>query len=254
MKKQTMDTVVSKLLAAETDFEVKAALRDIEIQHTSRDYVVPRIDGPKLHRFRKLYAEMLYEKELAAAKRMIAEQEEPIFYKASDYERRARFEYGTASILLDRSVSSIAYVGSGPFPATAIFAARNGMKVTLVDRSEEALSLSEQVAAKCDVVCTHVLGEAEHLDNLDSVDLVVISGTVGIEESDKRAVCEHLLQELGENGLVCVRTPVREETLLMAPTPVLSGVFQADAYIETAADYMNRTFLAKRPDAMKGWI
>jgi len=191
---------------------------------------------------------------LAAARKLISDRDEPPFYKAGDYERRARFEYGTASILLGRGISSIIYIGSGPFPATAISAARSGMKVTLVDRSEEALSLSEQVVAKCGVVCTHVLNEAEHLEDLDGFDLAVISGTVGIEESDKLAICERLLRELGKDGLVCVRTPVREETLLMAPTPTLKGAFRADAYIETETDYMNRTFLAKRPDTMKGWI
>lgn len=254
MNNEYVYNLLDELVAAKGDDEIKIILREIEISHTTSDFSAPPLSHEILYRCRKLYAEMLFDKEIKSASSFLNEPENHPFYKWGDYQRRAVYECGMASILLERAISSVAYIGSGAFPATAIIAARNGIKVTLIDRSEEALSLAYLVASKCNIICNRILTDAENIQNLREIDMAVISGTVGVDPDKKLELCKHVLSAIGEDGLLCLRSPVREENVLMTPIPSISEAYRADSYIETGMDYMHRVYLSKHHDTMKGWV
>jgi nicotianamine synthase len=181
---------------------------------------------------RRLCCEGEYELEREWARRIIdsAEPTDELkrFPYHSNYLQLIELEAHALFGLGHATVHTVAFIGSGPLPLSAILLAeRFGLAVESVDRDAEAYGLAVKVTERLG------LGQAlrfHHCDLLDfgsieSFDVVVLAALAGTDRSEKRLLLAHLAARMRPGAVLLVRTASKLRTLLYPETRIedLSG-------------------------------
>ncbi len=143
-------------------------------------------------------------------------------------------------------------LGSGPLPLTALCLADQGIAVHCVDHDAEAIRLSSAVFGRLGAVgVTFEHAEAASAMPPQPVDVVLLAGLVGDDDTAKAAVLDAAVTHLGPDGLVLARSARGLRTLLypqVGPEALAGLTVVAEANPEIDApgtDVINSAILAR---------
>lgn len=245
--KNLANCLVDRFKSQHCQEDRNALLREIETMHTAAPTILDAsIDCTiTLTEMRRSYAFLLYSSEIEAAKKLRTYEDVRQFYKWEVYERRCKIEILGATYFRKVPVVNILFVGAGSMPISAIVASNAGYCVDAIDKDHEAAELGKQICNINDNKISYMKYDLFDFNGYYKYDLIVISGTVGITEYDKAMIAEHILNNATDKTTVCFRNPVREENLLMAPVPFISGLRRVEINVEEHNDYISRVYLSK---------
>lgn len=148
------------------------------------------------------------------------------FPYVGNYERLARLELGVVNRHATAPVRSVAVLGSGPLPLTALaWASALSVPVTGVDSDPFATSLAESVTLALEA--PHVRFETADARDTDlaGYDLVFLAALVGATPTEKAEIAARVRSTMRPGSLLLARTARGLRTLLYPPvdTGALAG-------------------------------
>lgn len=136
-----------------------------------------------------------------------------------NYQQLVAFEHKAVTSWLRRRPRSVAVVGSGPLPLTAVLLARldPGLRLTCVDRDPVASMRGERVASALGTSgVRHVTADAGEHDYA-SYDVIVIAALVGLAPQDKAAVLDAVVRTSPPTALLAARSVPADGRRLLYP-------------------------------------
>jgi nicotianamine synthase len=136
-----------------------------------------------------------------------------------NYEALVAFEYEALTHWLGRRPRSVAVVGSGPLPLTAVLLHRlaPGLRVTCLDRDASALARGRRVASVLGTDgVTHVHADACRHD-YSSYDVVMVAALVGSTPAVKLAVLGAVADTSPRTALLAARSVPADGRRLLYP-------------------------------------
>lgn len=231
--------------------EKERVLREVELSHSYTEPDIANLDEAQLTSARECYASMLYKKELKSAQDALLTPRPHSFYKKKEYEWRSRIELLLPAWYGFRSPYHFVFVGCGAYPLSAILTAAAGHRITLLDHSVEAIEIASDLLKYVNVSAElHCIEADEWRPKEMEPMFAILSGTVGTTSSEKDDISRKILKNIGPGSTLCVRQPMREEKLLMAPISEQKLGIDACVTFETSFDYTRRVLLTK--DANSG--
>lgn len=137
----------------------------------------------------------------------------------ANYEALVAFEYEALASRLGRAPGSVAVVGSGPLPLTAVLLHRLDprLRVTCLDRDGAALARGERVASVLRAGgVRHVRSDACHHD-YSAYDVVVVAALVGMTPTEKAEVLRAVARTSSPSALVAARSVPADGRRLLYP-------------------------------------
>jgi precorrin-6B methylase 2 len=119
-----------------------------------------------------------------------------------------------------RRVRTLAFVGAGPMPLTALAMGRcePGLRVTCIDRDPDALSLGRRVvrAVRPAARLRFLLADAVEAD-YSPYDAVLIAALVGVDREEKATVMASVAETMRKGSLLAVRSVPPDGRRLLYP-------------------------------------
>lgn len=168
------------------------------------------------------------------------------FPYVGNYRRLTRMETGAlASAVTSRTVS-MAFVGAGPLPLSALLFAREmEAPVCLVDNDDAALEAAAKTAFALGVQVELREGDAARVD-LSDHDVVVLAALAGLTVDDKRLVLDRLPRSMSPGSLLLARSAHGARTLLYPPIgPEALDGFDVLNVVHPVNDVLNSAVLAR---------
>jgi hypothetical protein len=148
-------------------------------------------------------------------------------------------------------------LGSGPLPLTALCLAEHGISVHCVDHDAEAIRLSAATFERLGAVgVTFQHAEAAAATPPNPVDVVLLAGLVGSDDTAKADVLGNAVTHLAPGGLVLARSARGLRTLLyprVGPEALvgLTVVAEADPEVDApGTDVINSAILARPTECL----
>lgn len=241
-----MEYYIDQFFSQSCELEKERILREVELSNSDTEPDLSYLDEAQLTSARECYASMLYKKELKSAQDSLFGTTSPSFYKVSEYEWRSRIELLLAAWHGLRAPYHCVFIGCGPYPLSAILAASAGHNVTLLDYSYEAIELAKNLLDQAKVSAEFHCIEATEWKPKDTAPVfAILSGTVSTDSSQKDVICQKIIGNIGPRSALCVRQPIREEKLLMAPISEEQFGVNTRVTFETRHDYTRRVLLTQ---------
>ena len=163
-----------------------------------------------------------------------------------NYRRLVTMEFDALAAVMAPSACSIAFVGAGPLPLSALLFARPGVSVHGFDRDSDAVDRARRTATslgRSDV--RFDCADATAVD-LGSYDVVVLAALVGATPADKRLILGSLASAMRPGAVLLARSADGLRTLLYPPVEpdVLDG-FDLLRVVRPAGDVINSAVLAR---------
>jgi nicotianamine synthase len=164
-----------------------------------------------------------------------------------NYAQLSRMELGVLASATRGPTASVAFVGGGPLPLSALMiSAELEATVDVIDRDAEALDAARRVAqALYAKTIGFRLSEAATCD-VSGYDVVVIAAMVGSSASDKRRILDQMSRSMSADSILLVRSAHGLRTLLYPPVPDdgLRG-FDVLTVVRPVNDVINSVVLAR---------
>lgn len=169
------------------------------------------------------------------------------FPYVDNYRQLSRMEIGILASALRRPARSLAFVGAGPLPLSAmLLAGELDVPVDNVDRDPVAVTEGARVAS--------ALGYADfrfhQVDVLDADlsghDVVVLAALVGESAADKRRIMGHLAGSMAPGAILLARSARGLRTLLYPELDLTAfGGFELLTVVHPVNDVVNSAVLAR---------
>lgn len=204
----------------------------------------------RMSRFRDLSARGEGELERAWAERICAaadpSSELARFPYLDNYRRLVRMETGVLASALRGSLRSVAVVGSGPMPLSALFLATPDVVVDGFDRDPQAVAASRRI-----VELTGVQGMRFHHADAADADLsgyqvVVLAALVGSTPQEKAAIIARMRSTMTADTILLVRSARGLRSLLYPPiAPAALPGFEVLNVVHPVNDIINSVVVAR---------
>ncbi len=181
---------------------------------------------------------------IAAAQSPYTELER--FPYIGNYRRLTQMETGVLASAITSRTRSMAFVGAGPLPLSALlFASDMEAPVCLVDNDDAALEAAAKTAFALGVQVELREGDAARVD-LSDHDVVVLAALAGGTVDDKRLVLDRLPRSMAPGSLLLARSAYGARTLLYPPIvhEALDG-FDVLNVVHPVNDVLNSAVLAR---------
>ena len=202
-------------------------------------------------RLRELCARGEYELEAAWAARIAtaaaprAELER--FTYVDNYRQLSRMEIGVLASAVTTRARSMAFVGAGPLPLSALFfAGALDVAVDLIDRDPRALEAAGAVARALGYPDLRRL-EADAADaDLSGYDVVVLAALVGTDPAEKQRILARLASSLSPRSVLLVRSARGLRTVLYPEIDLdLMAGYDVLSVVHPVNDVINSVVLAR---------
>lgn len=169
-----------------------------------------------------------------------------LFPYADNYRRLVRMETGVLTSALAGPLRSVAVVGSGPLPLSALLLAGPDVVVEGLDHDARAVDLSRRVA---DAIGTPGI-RFHHVDaadaDLSGYQVVVLAALVGASPVDKAEIVGRMRASMDGGAILLVRSARGLRTLLYPPVdPATLTGFDVLATVHPVNDIVNSVVLAR---------
>lgn len=164
-----------------------------------------------------------------------------------NYRRLSRMEVGVLASAATTRVRSVAFVGAGPLPLSALFIAGElNVPVDLIDRDPLALDAAGAVA--------HALGypdlrlvEADAANaDLSRYDIVVLAALVGTGPGEKQRILAHLASAMAPRSILLARSARGLRTVLYPAIDVdAMTAYDVLSVVHPVNDVINSVVLAR---------
>jgi nicotianamine synthase len=213
------------------------------------------LDDPRIHslrpKLRSLCSEGEQELEVAWASR-IATSSEPRselagFPYLAHYRQLCRMEIDLLNRTTGAAVRSVAFIGAGPLPLSAIMLAGElGVQVDGLDRDPQAVASARAVVHALGVPGVRFrVGDVSKAD-LASYDLVVLAALVGTSGLEKRRILRRLASSMTPRTLLLARSVRGLRTLLYPDIELMPhDGFEVLAIEHPEGDVINSAILAR---------
>lgn len=224
-------------------------IRKIEDTHTTSSSEYENIEdfNPIILNIRNEYANLLYSVELESSAKISSWDALHSFYKWDVYKARCMFELSCANLLTNSLIKNALFVGAGAVPISSIIASQMPqLNVTALEKDIKAHKLAKNLCKSLNIDINLININLFEFINYENFDIIIVSGTVGSTDYQKNKIIQYITSKMKLNSLLCLRAPVREEHLLMAPIKTeLENFAKTIFYLENENDYISRVFYKK---------
>lgn len=175
-----------------------------------------------------------------------ADDELARFPYLDNYRRLVSMELDALAAVTPTAQRSVAFVGAGPLPLSALLFARPGTSVHGFDRDQDAVDRARRTAAslgRSDV--RFDCADATAVD-LGAYDVVVLAALVGATPAEKRLILGSLAAAMRPGAVLLARSADGLRTLLYpAVEPDVLDGFDLLQVVQPAGDVINSAVLAR---------
>ena len=163
--------------------------------------------------------ELFYAKRILVASNKEDALKDFLYFK--NYRELCELEYQNLFFCAHgEKMQSVAFVGGGALPLTAILLAKEkGMRVTILEKDEEAATLGREIVESLSLssLVTVTLCDALFFGEYHHFDTVYVAALVGEGDEEKEAIISHVYKHLKEKSLLLLRSSFGARELLYAP-------------------------------------
>lgn len=209
------------------------------------------IDKRELEFIQKSAAQAEYELEKFWVQKIIdngAQIEDFIYY--NNYLKLTKIEWNSLLSCKEHKNHNVLFVGSGPLPLTGLILARDyGCCVTLMDISEEAVTLSKKLTLKLGLK-NHievVNSDALSFDKYIKFDVIYLAALAGISDGLKKRILTKIRDDSKENVHLVARSSFGNREILYKPLKDadITG-FKVDLEVKPYNDVVNSFLILRK--------
>jgi nicotianamine synthase len=168
-----------------------------------------------------------------------------------NYLKLAELEYRSVSLIGNRPLKRVLFVGSGPLPLSAILLAQQyGLVVDAIDSDSEAVSISAKLVDRLGLgdAITITQADAATFTRYQQYDAIFLASLVGLDQPSKQAIITTIQHQMREGGLLVARTAHGLRTLLYPPIDVdsIKGL-TAQVIIQPLNEVVNSVIILEKP-------
>jgi GNAT superfamily N-acetyltransferase/protein-L-isoaspartate O-methyltransferase len=169
----------------------------------------------------------------------------------SNYLKLAELEYQSLSLIGNRRLKRILFVGSGSLPLSAILLAQQyGLIVDNIDNDAKAVETSSKLINRLGLggVVSVMQADATSFTQYGEYDAIFLASLVGLDPTAKQAIIANIQRQMKQGGLMVARTAHGLRTLLYPPVDIdqIKGL-KPQVIIQPLNEVVNSVIILEKP-------
>ena len=168
-----------------------------------------------------------------------------------NYLKLTELEYRSLSLVGNRPMKRVLFVGSGPLPLSAILLAQQyGLMVDNIDNDADAVASSKKLINRLGLSDSVGVTQADAISFTcyNDYDAIFLASLVGLDSTTKQAIIARIQSQMKQGGLLVARTAHGLRTLLYPPidSDLIKGL-DAKVIIQPLNEVVNSVIILEKP-------